>query len=76
MTMSKSFPHLHQPDAMDCGATCLAMVAKHYGKSYTIQRLRDMCSATRSGVSMLGISDAAETGNSQLISYLCALLST
>ena len=56
----KSFPHLHQPDAMDCGATCLAMIAKHYGKTYTIQRLREMCSATRSGVSMLGISDAAE----------------
>jgi len=23
-------PHLHQPDAMDCGTTCLAMVAKEY----------------------------------------------
>jgi len=45
---------------MDCGATCLAMVAKHYGKNYTIQKLREMCSATRAGVSMLGISDAAE----------------
>jgi len=58
--MSRTFPHLHQPDKMDCGATCLAMVAKYYGKTYTIQKLRDMCSATRSGVSMLGISDAAE----------------
>jgi ATP-binding cassette subfamily B protein len=56
----KPFPHLLQPDAMDCGATCLAMVAKHYGKTYSIQRLREMCSATRSGVSLLGISDAAE----------------
>jgi ATP-binding cassette subfamily B protein len=58
--MPKPFPHLSQPDAMDCGATCLAMVAKHYGKNYTIQKLREMCSATRAGVSMLGISDAAE----------------
>jgi len=58
--MSKLFPHSHQPDAMDCGATCLAMVAKHYGKTYTIQKLREMCSATRAGVSLLGISDAAE----------------
>ncbi len=57
--MSK-FPFIHQPDQMDCGATCLAMIAKHYGKSYTIQKLREMCSATRAGVSMLGISDAAE----------------
>jgi ATP-binding cassette subfamily B protein len=45
---------------MDCGATCLAMVAKHYGKTYTVQKLREMCFATRAGVSMLGISDAAE----------------
>ncbi|MCL2042325.1 MAG: peptidase domain-containing ABC transporter [Bacteroidales bacterium] len=58
--MSRSFPHIKQPDAMDCGATCLAMVAKHHGKSYSVQNLREMCSATRSGVSMLGISDAAE----------------
>jgi ATP-binding cassette subfamily B protein len=45
---------------MDCGATCLAMVAKEHGKTYSIQKLREMCSATRHGVSMLGISDAAE----------------
>ena len=56
----KPFPHLKQPDAMDCGATCLAMVAKHYGKNYSVQKLREMCSATRAGVSLLGISDAAE----------------
>ena len=58
--MPKPFPHIHQPDAMDCGATCLAMIAKHYGKTYSIQKLREMCSSTRAGVSMLGISDAAE----------------
>ena len=58
--MIKTFPFISQPDQMDCGATCLAMVAKHYGKTYTIQKLRDMCSATRAGVSLLGISDAAE----------------
>jgi len=58
--MSRTFPHFSQPDQMDCGATCLAMVAKYHGKAYTILKLREMCSATRSGVSMLGISDAAE----------------
>jgi len=54
------FPHLNQPDQMDCCATCLAVVAKHYGKTYTIQKLRKMCSATIAGVSMPGISDTAE----------------
>ncbi|MFA6831636.1 MAG: peptidase domain-containing ABC transporter [Bacteroidaceae bacterium] len=54
------FPHYLQLDAMDCGPSCLRMVAKHYGKSYTLQTLRERCFITREGVSMLGISDAAE----------------
>jgi len=29
-------------------------------KTYSVQKLREMCSATRAGVSLLGISDAAE----------------
>ena len=28
--MFKNFPHYHQHDAMDCGATCLRMIAKYY----------------------------------------------
>jgi len=46
---------------MDCGATCLRMIAKHYGKSYTSQTLRKRSYITREGVSLLGISDAAES---------------
>jgi ATP-binding cassette subfamily B protein len=37
------------------------MVAKHYGKNYSLQTLRDRSYITREGVSMLGISDAAES---------------
>jgi ATP-binding cassette subfamily B protein len=57
----KPFPHYIQFDAMDCGPTCLRMIAKYYGKSYTLQTLRQRSFITREGVSMLGISDAAET---------------
>jgi ATP-binding cassette subfamily B protein len=39
--MFKSFPHYPQLDAMDCGATCLRMISKYYGKSYTNQTLRE-----------------------------------
>jgi len=46
---------------MDCGATCLRMIAKYYGKSYSNQFLRERAFITRSGVSMLGISEAAES---------------
>ncbi len=56
-----NFPHYSQPDAMDCGSTCLRMVAKHYGKSYSLQSLRNRSYITREGVSLLGISDAAES---------------
>lgn len=57
--MSK-FPHYKQLDAMDCGPSCLRMVAKHYGKTFSLQHLRRLAYIGRSGVSMLGISDAAE----------------
>lgn len=45
---------------MDCGPTCLKMVAQHYGKSFSISKLRDLSHITREGVSMMGISYAAE----------------
>ena len=56
-----SFPFYKQLDAMDCGPSCLRMIAKYCGKTYTLQALREKCSITREGVSLLGISDAAES---------------
>jgi len=55
-----SFPHYKQPDEMDCGATCLRMVAKHYGKTYSLPDLRQATQTTREGISLLGLSTAAE----------------
>ena len=57
----KNIPHYFQLDAMDCGPTCLRMIAKYYGKNYSLQTLRERSFITREGVSMLGISDAAES---------------
>jgi ATP-binding cassette subfamily B protein len=37
------------------------MIAKYYGRSYSLQTLREKSFITREGVSMLGISDAAES---------------
>ncbi len=56
----KKFPLFKQLDAMDCGPSCLRMIAMFYGKHFTLQTLREECSVTREGVSLLGISDAAE----------------
>ena len=49
-----------QLDTMDCGPTCLRMIAKYYGRNYSLESLRERSFITREGVSMLGISDAAE----------------
>lgn len=57
----KKFPHITQLDARDCGPTCLAMISRFYGKVYSIQTLRERSFITRQGVSLLGISDAAES---------------
>lgn len=54
------FPHYLQPDAMDCGPTCLRIVAKYFGKHYNLETLRELTWKTREGVSLLTISDAAE----------------
>jgi ATP-binding cassette subfamily B protein len=54
------FPFYKQPDYMDCGATSLRMVAKHYGKSVSLQQIRELSSTTREGSSLLGLSEAAE----------------
>lgn len=56
----KRFPHYLQHDAADCGPASLRMVAKHYGREYSAEMLRRHCYISREGVSMLGISDAAE----------------
>ncbi|PSL48029.1 ATP-binding cassette subfamily B protein [Chitinophaga niastensis] len=55
-----AFSFYKQMDAMDCGPTCLRMVAKHYGRSYSLEYLREQANITREGVSLLGISEAAE----------------
>jgi ATP-binding cassette subfamily B protein len=57
----RSFPAYRQHDAMDCGPTCLRMVAKFYGRRYSLQFLRDRSYIDRQGVSLLGIAYAAES---------------
>ena len=56
--MSK-FPFYKQLDGMDCGPTCLRMIAKYYGKTFSVQQLREQSYIQRTGVNLLGISEAA-----------------
>ena len=45
---------------MDCGPTCLRMVARHYGRNFKLQTLRQFCEISKEGVNLLGISEASE----------------
>ncbi|MGI4871604.1 MAG: cysteine peptidase family C39 domain-containing protein [Janthinobacterium lividum] len=56
----KPFPHYQQHDQMDCGPACLRMVARHYGRHFTAQSLRERAELSREGVSLLGLAEAAE----------------
>lgn len=58
--MFKLFPFFHQHDAMDCGPTCLKMIAQYHGRTFSLEKLRELCRISKEGVSMLGISMAAE----------------
>ena len=59
--MFRKFPLIPQHDAMDCGPACVAMIAKHYGREYPIDYLREYSYITREGVSLGGLSEAATT---------------
>jgi len=57
----KEFPFFPQQESMDCGPTCLLMIASFYGKDCSIQALRAATNITEEGVSLLSISEAAES---------------
>jgi len=54
------FPSYRQLNAMDCGTTCLRMIAKYYGKHVDGSVLRENAGFGKEGVSFLGLSEAAE----------------
>lgn len=56
----EKFPGYLQYNEMDCGPTCLKIIAKYYGKKYSLKFLRDNCQLTKDGVSLFDIALAAE----------------
>lgn len=59
--MQKKFKHYKQPNTMDCGATCLRMIAKHYGVHISLERLNKIVETTREGINFEMLSHAADT---------------
>ncbi len=54
------YPILFQQNAMDCGSTCVAMVALHYGQRLDLNKIRAMAEVGVAGTSLFALAQAAE----------------
>ena len=55
----RRFKHVQQIDEMDCGAACLGMVCRHFGRDVSLARIRELCHTSRDGTSLKAICHAA-----------------
>ena len=67
------FPVEYQMDSQDCGPACLKIIAKHFGKFYSLQSLRDRCGITKEGVSLLDLSTGAESIGLRTLAIKCTV---
>ncbi|MBD2385189.1 peptidase domain-containing ABC transporter [Cylindrospermum sp. FACHB-282] len=59
--VTKRYPFFAQQSASDCGAACLVMISRYWGKNLSVNRLRDLANVSRSGASMRSLTSAAES---------------
>ncbi|NEP72237.1 MAG: ATP-binding cassette domain-containing protein [Okeania sp. SIO2G4] len=59
--ITKRYPFFAQQSGSDCGAACLVMVARYWGKNFSVNRVRDIANVDRNGASLRGLSAAAES---------------
>ncbi|MDE6144806.1 MAG: hypothetical protein K2F96_00850 [Muribaculaceae bacterium] len=55
------FPLVRQHDIMQCGAACLAMTCRYYGRNLTLDEAENICPISKQGVSMAALADCAVT---------------
>jgi HlyB family type I secretion system ABC transporter len=51
--------HILQIDEMDCGAACLGMICRHFGRNVSLARIRQLCQTATDGTSLKAIARAA-----------------
>ncbi|THF77521.1 peptidase domain-containing ABC transporter [Cohnella fermenti] len=57
----RKYPVVMQQSEMDCGPSCLTMIARHYGLNASVNRMRERCNVGTEGASLLGLIDTLET---------------
>ncbi|MEM9149896.1 MAG: peptidase domain-containing ABC transporter [Cyanobacteria bacterium P01_F01_bin.3] len=56
----RQYPWVEQQSSSDCGAACLSMVARYWGKRFPLNVLREKAQVGREGTSLKGLARAAE----------------
>jgi ATP-binding cassette subfamily C protein len=54
------YHHVLQHSEEDCGAACLAAIAKHHGRTFTLNRIREAVGTGQLGTTLLGLRRGAE----------------
>ena len=57
----KTYPYIEQQSSSDCGAACLGMISRYWGKRLSINFLRELIGIGRSGASLKSLATAAES---------------
>ncbi|AUT03723.1 peptidase C39 [Nostoc sp. CENA543] len=57
----RRYPFYAQQSGSDCGAACLVMISRYWGKRFSVNRMRDIANVDRNGASLRGLSVAAES---------------
>ena len=73
MNIFKRFPVEYQMDSADCGPAALKIIAKHFGRYYSLQYMRDKCGITKEGVSLYDLSTGAENIGLRTLSIKCTI---
>ncbi|MBD2409677.1 ABC transporter ATP-binding protein [Nostoc calcicola FACHB-389] len=55
------YQFVKQHSKEDCGAACLAAIAKYYGRTFTLSRIREAVGTGQFGTTLLGLKRGAET---------------
>jgi HlyB family type I secretion system ABC transporter len=56
----RRIPIVRQIDEMDCGAACLAMMCRHFGRQVSLARIRQLVNTGRDGTSLRSLCQAGE----------------
>ena len=71
--MFRSFPVEYQMDSQDCGPASLKIIAKHYGRFFSLQYIRDKCGLSKEGVSLQDLTTGAESIGLKSLPVKCTI---